>query len=397
MADFDLFSDNASLPEASFEFGENTIDAIRLNFDLVEDEEDGTLSDSLFSNDVTIDADSVDLSESTPVEFDATGAQSATASPGDDQDSESSVDESLSRAAHAGFVLEDNVVPNTIEFDFRNSAVATPVTLNHPPARQEQQGLGLDAAVANIAGSNVAGSDADSVDNEIGSQRVGVSENPGTASHVADDVADTGSDIETSHSISTTPHASAEAAAFQDAPAAAGNASVESVSSPPLAAKRSVLPRRIWQCFLLLLTLAIVAALYGYRQRDNLADNTITRPFYTLWCSFQGCEVPARFDKSKLKVVEKNIISHPTLTDALVITVLLENRADFEQRYPVLFLWLSDSTRRTVASNEFDPSVYLPENDMAVGSILAPGQRQQISIDVRDPGRRAVSLELSLR
>ena len=165
----------------------------------------------------------------------------------------------------------------------------------------------------------------------------------------------------------------------------------------PRERKPSRLGRHLLQGSLVLLTVALIAALYGYRERNNLVDNPLTRPFYSVWCSIKGCAVPARFDKSQMKVVEKNIFSHPTLDDALVITVLLENNADFEQRYPALFLWLSDSARRTVAANEFEPAVYLPKNGLTAESVLAPGQQRRISIDVRDPGRRAVSLELSLR
>ena len=149
--------------------------------------------------------------------------------------------------------------------------------------------------------------------------------------------------------------------------------------------------------FLAIVIVALLAGLYALRHRHHLADKPLIRPAYGLWCLAKGCEVPARLDTSKLAVVSKQIFSHPTIDDALVITLVIRNTADFEQRFPKLFLWLSDRTRRTVASNEFEPADYLPENNMPLNSKLGAGEQQRISLDVLDPGDDAVSLELTFR
>ena len=367
MSDFDLFSDDASLPEVSYEFGENTIDAIRLRFDEVEDIPDETLSDSLFPNDVTIDASGLGastgvagvaaarnlagpasdrISESTPDRSVSKSASDAEATP---------LDDVLRKSAKTGFVVAEGRKPETVEFDFSENA---PVSEADPGNSAVAPGAGVaatgqgvrsSAAVATATQTNAAGSSQRSAPRLTQAQP-----DHGQSTHV-----DTG------------------------------------IDSQPSQGKRR--GGYLVPVMLMLLTAALIAALYGYRERNNLADNSLTRPVYLAWCALTGCSVPARFDKTRLKVVEKNIFSHPTLDDALVITVLLENNADFEQRYPALFVWLSDSGRRTVAENQFEAAVYLPENGLALDSVMAPGQRQQISIDVRDPGRRAVSLELNLR
>lgn len=54
-SDFDLFSDDANLPEIAY--FDQTRDTPEFNFDSVELDEDETFSDTLFSNDVTINAD----------------------------------------------------------------------------------------------------------------------------------------------------------------------------------------------------------------------------------------------------------------------------------------------------------------------------------------------------
>jgi len=155
--------------------------------------------------------------------------------------------------------------------------------------------------------------------------------------------------------------------------------------------------RWLIRAFLAIVIVALLASLYALRHRHHLADKPLIRPAYGLWCMAKGCEVLPRLDTSKLVVVSKQIFSHPTIDDALVITLVIRNTADFEQRFPKLFLWLSDRARRTVASNEFEPAEYLPENNMPVNSKLGAGEQQRISLDVLDPGDDAVSLELTFR
>lgn len=339
MSDFDLFSDDASLPEVSYEFGENTIDAIQLEFDSVEDVADETLSDSLFPNEVTIDATGFNAdADVAPVLVDSAISPTVKTEVKNNsgEESEADIDEVIRRSAKTDFVVEEGPKPETIEFDYRDTTDESVAPATGLPV------AGVEKSTANPA--LMAGS---STDRQL-------APDPESANPVV--------------------------------PETGGSNS-----------KPSRVGRYVFHASLLLLTVVLVAALYGYRERNNLVDNPLTRPFYSAWCGIKGCAVPARLDKSQLKVVEKNIFSHPTLDDALVITVLLENNADFEQRYPALFLWLSDSARRTVAANEFEPAVYLPENGLTVESVLMPGQQRRISIDVRDPGRRAVSLELSLR
>lgn len=369
MSDFDLFSDDASLPEVSYEFGENTIDAIRLRFDEVEDLPDETLSDSLFANEATIDAsglgDTTDVAA--PAARNLTDAASTRAPVSGSESAGKSdsqpLDDVLRESAKTGFVVEEGRKPETVEFDFSADAVVpvkgTAATHTAAVSSKNPGVKGADVPVPEIASGEAA--------KATQADASAVSELPDIAP------------------VSAASAAGDETGLLVDS----------GIGAQPLVGKRG--SRYLVPGLLLLLTTVLIAALYGYRERNNLADNRLTRPAYLAWCGIKGCKVPARLDKSQLKVVEKNIFSHPTLDDALVITVLLENNADFSQRYPALFVWLSDSGRRTVAENQFEAVEYLPENGLALDSVMAPGQQQQISIDVRDPGRRAVSLELNLR
>jgi len=391
--DFDLFGRETELPEVSFE--DSTMDAIRLDFDLVDDIDDETLSDTLFVNDVTIDAAShaarsaspADAAHSTAIPSEARQSQRSLESDADSDrethsdsvgqkettentdDSDSVVPDrelqdlgetnpdaksdavsraektlaAIAKSANTNFQLDDGAAPQPVEFDYR--APDAPQTQLHAQAQQAK----LETSVPTTL-------EADALEQSSSTQPLASETLPG-------------------HDQTTQPPTIA----------------------PPSDAKAVKRWRWISRVFMAFLVLAIVGALYTWRNRGQLADNATTRPGYQLWCLFSECVVPARLVTSELAVLSKKIFSHPNLEDALVITIVIKNNAAFEQRYPKLFLWLSDRMRRTVASSEFAPEVYLRENDLAPDSTLGPGEQQRISIDVLDPGDEAVSLELDFR
>ena len=393
--DFDLFGRETELPEVSFE--DSTMDAIRLDFDLVDDADDETLSDTLFANDVTIDAASQTATSATSTEAEPSTENSAQDSQQDSQlDSNAdsnvgvgpqtdtdSVSDSKTDAANKERATEQNT-------DNSNFAAALQRTAEHKPEEKSEAVSRAEQTLAAIAQS--ANTDFQLDESAAPPPLEFDYRAPATSQPPSQAV------------VSETPvPATLEADALEQSSASQGATEgllpQDRTAQQTLASPRSGAGLRRWlsRIFMALLVLVIVGALYTWTNRGQLADNSITRPGYQLWCLFSECEVPARLDTSKLAVVSKTIFSHPNLEDALVITIVIKNNAKFEQRYPNLFLWLSDRMRRTVASSEFASEVYLEENDLPSDSTLAPGQQQRISIDVLDPGDEAVSLELDFR
>ena len=379
--EMELFSEDADLPVADFE--DSTIDAIRLDFDVVDDFADETLSQTMFEPSAkdggrsTVSTDSTDNNDSTlSVEsddstrdlsgsieddnvFDMTA--DATASPDVDDDSDLVAELNSRRravrlananfpgSANTGFSLDDGGNQPIVEFDFRSESSAD----DPKTATQDVEEESISTALTSDD-----------------SQAVAIPELKENSAQHAEKLATRAKAEEQTQ----------RNAVDKEARRSGGN-----------------LGRWVMRVFLALGFVALLASLYTLRHRNHLADNPITRPGYTLWCLAKGCEVPPRLDTTKLAVVSKQIFSHPTIENALVITLVIRNTADFEQRFPKLFLWLSDRGRRTVASNEFDPSEYLPENNMLVDAKLGAGEQQRISLDVLDPGDDAVSLELTFR
>src|SRR5690554_1061122 len=79
--------------------------------------------------------------------------------------------------------------------------------------------------------------------------------------------------------------------------------------------------------------------------------------------------------------------------DALAIDVILYNRADFEQPFPVLEMQFADTGGRQVASRRFRPEEYL-SGELAGVRLMPPQTPIHIGLSMLDPGTQAHSYRL---
>jgi len=167
-------------------------------------------------------------------------------------------------------------------------------------------------------------------------------------------------------------------------------------SSPaPVQVTTDVKHRWLFHSVLVLTLCAVFGGLYLYRERNRLHNNTFVRPVMLAACSVFDCVVPSRVALNELKLLQRNVTSHPTVEKALVITAAFRNEAAFDQRYPVLEIRLSDLNGRLVARRKFQPEDYL-DNWHTQATIVA-GDRVDIKLEVSDPGDNAHSFELNFR
>lgn len=146
---------------------------------------------------------------------------------------------------------------------------------------------------------------------------------------------------------------------------------------------------------LLVLVVCLAAGLYGYRERDALQHSELLRPALESLCSVIACTLAEQVDLASLQVLKRSVFSHPKLDQVLVINIDFVNQADFDQRYPVLEIRLTDRRGRLVDKHSFEPSDYL--DDWQPGDVLESGKRLDVSVNVADPGNEAMSFELDFR
>lgn len=169
---------------------------------------------------------------------------------------------------------------------------------------------------------------------------------------------------------------------------------------PLLLEEEPLAPRRrpktwLWGSLSALAALALLIQYVTYN-RDFLVHDQRTRPAMETLCLLAGCELPARVDISQMRSSNLTVRSHPEFPNALAIDVILYNRADFAQPFPVLRMSFTDTQGRELSSRRFRPEEYL-SGELA-GANLMPRQTPiHVGLSMLDPGEQAVSYALEFQ
>ena len=333
-SDFDLFSEDADLPEIAY--FDQTRETPSIDFDAIEMDEDETFSDTLFVHDVTIDAAA------------GTVVDKGSASGGDQQPSYANIDFVADSAS-------DDALPQPLIFNYRDPEP-------EPEASQAPQTMtaSADAIEAPASSSIVVNADAEM-------------------------------DVPVEPVVAKVSATANTVAAKTSGLAESGDTQPDTVNP--------------WwfRLFMLLLICVLVAALYGYRTRPQLYNNPTIRPVLEVGCQLFRCEVPARVALDQLRMVKKNMYSHPNVPGALMVNVSFVNDAEFDQQLPALHMVLSNRVGRIVAKRNFFPSDYMGSkaksstDDGEFNGTIAAGQQLDVVLEVTDPGRDAESFDFFFR
>jgi predicted Zn finger-like uncharacterized protein len=152
-------------------------------------------------------------------------------------------------------------------------------------------------------------------------------------------------------------------------------------------------PRRwpwVLACVLLLLGLASQLA---WALREPLITDPNTGPLLREACAMLQCQLPPVRDVAKLRLLARDVQTHPTVPGALLISATLRNDAAFTQPWPVVTIRLSDGNGKVIAMRRLNPYEYLDDTD-ALRRGLAPGASSALVFEVEDPGHQAVAFDL---
>ena len=155
----------------------------------------------------------------------------------------------------------------------------------------------------------------------------------------------------------------------------------------------SLCRRLIW-LLLVLIAAAGLAGQYIAYQFDELARQDAYRPWFQQLCPTLGCTVPSRVDIAHIKSSNLVVRSHPDFAGALVVDAIIYNRATFSQPFPLLELRFADLNGSLIASRRFKPAEYL-SGELAGVSEMPSQTPIHISLDILDPGNKAVNYSLS--
>lgn len=158
----------------------------------------------------------------------------------------------------------------------------------------------------------------------------------------------------------------------------------------PRARRSRYRPLWIALSILALLGLPAQALFYNF---STLTHNEQTRPYLEQFCFLAGCELPARVDIDLIRSSNLMVRPHPEYPNALAIDVILYNRAEFAQPFPVLRMTFNNTQGREVLSKRFRPDEYLG-GELAGATLMPPQTPVRVALDMLDPGPEAAGYQL---
>jgi len=120
-------------------------------------------------------------------------------------------------------------------------------------------------------------------------------------------------------------------------------------SAPP-----SVAITTLWSIGILLL-ISSLAIEYVWFNRDEFHQFPALQTQIEKLCQQLDCKKQSQRDPSQIQLITRNVYSHPNEKDALMINIIMKNKADFAQEYPVIQVDFSDIRGNSVAARRFFP------------------------------------------
>lgn len=157
--------------------------------------------------------------------------------------------------------------------------------------------------------------------------------------------------------------------------------------------------RPIWQtmgmlALLVILSVGFLFQLIFFRSYELANRFPPLLPVLTSICSSLPCRYSGSIDVSQIELLNRDVRSHPTQKNALLISAAFINHASFDQPYPTIAVKLADLSGNIVATRHFKPEEYL-DKIYSKFLLMESGTPIHITLAVLDPGDDAINFEFS--
>jgi hypothetical protein len=142
-----------------------------------------------------------------------------------------------------------------------------------------------------------------------------------------------------------------------------------------------------WVVAALLLLVLCVQVMVADRAR--LAADPEWRPRLETLCGFLRCNLPPWQEPHAFRVTSREVRPHPSVPGVLIMSASFRNDAAFAQAWPQLQLSLTDIDGQSLGLRRFSPAEYL--GNAPATERIAPGQSANITLEILDPGKRALA------
>lgn len=145
----------------------------------------------------------------------------------------------------------------------------------------------------------------------------------------------------------------------------------------------------LWMVGILLLIIAAVVQLIYYQRYPLISSTQYQQQILNL-CQILPCDKTRFRSLSQIKLIERNVFTHPTQKHALMITGRFINEASFDQPVPSLMISLSNVRGELIANRLFTADEFLADKSI---KILPSGKAIQFRLEVMDPDADALTYE----
>lgn len=146
----------------------------------------------------------------------------------------------------------------------------------------------------------------------------------------------------------------------------------------------------LWFIGILLLTALGFAQVIYYQRYELIEDPRFQKQVIAL-CEFLPCAETQFSSTEQIRLLERNVFTHPINKNALMVTGSFVNQAPFTQKLPDLLISLFDIQGNLIANRLFHPGEYLREDRNR--RVMPPEVPVQFRLELVDPGTNALTYE----
>jgi hypothetical protein len=145
-----------------------------------------------------------------------------------------------------------------------------------------------------------------------------------------------------------------------------------------------------WLIGILLLS-AMGVAQTIYYQRYELIENPRYQQQVINICQLLPCSQSQFSSTEQIRLLERNVFTHPVSSNALMMTGSFVNKAPFAQKLPDMLISLFDVKGKLIANRVFMAPEYLLTDKNR--RVMPPEKPVQFRLEVIDPGTDALTYE----
>ncbi|MBT3203909.1 MAG: DUF3426 domain-containing protein [Gammaproteobacteria bacterium] len=145
----------------------------------------------------------------------------------------------------------------------------------------------------------------------------------------------------------------------------------------------------LWVAGILLLVITVIVQTVYYQRYTLISSPHYQQQILNL-CQILPCDESRFSNLAQIKLLERNIFTHPTRKNALMVSGSFVNKASFSQAIPSLLISLSDTQGNFIANRLFKSEEFLADKTL---NRLKPGKPVQFRLEILDPGSEALAYE----